>query len=199
MKKYFAIALASLLVSMVARAQQIQVTVKYVTSDPMVTKSIIYYDKATPLTWPDFKGKPDESSVAAAITNAGLGFKMMFHSRENMATLQIAVNCNFSRMDSWVKDGRRTPYILNHEQHHFDIAYLHTRWFIQHLRETKYTMKDYAAVIKKIYYQAQTDLLKMQNQYDGETKNSQLADQQELWNKKINQLLSALPADPNSN
>ena len=199
MKKYFTCAFVCILVSITTRAQQIQVSVNYITSDATVTKSVIYYDKATPLTWPDFKGKPEINSEAAAITNAGLGFKMMYHSRDNIATLEISVNCNFSPLDSWVKNGRRTPYILNHEQHHFDIAYLHTWWFIQHLRTTKYTMKDYASVIKKLYYQAQTDLLKMQNDYDSETKNSQLPDQQERWNKKIDKMLAELPTDLNLN
>ncbi len=177
-----------------AAAQKLNVAVKYIASDAGSTtgKPLIFYSPERKLTWNDFKGKPDAGSNAAAITNAGIGFQMMFRSENNVATLNIAVNCNFSIKDSWVKDGRRTPYILNHEQHHFDIAYIYAMLFIQQLKTAKYTMKDYAKVIEKIYTQTQADLLAMQNKYDGETKNSILTEQQEVWNKKIDAQVATL-------
>lgn len=191
MKKYFAFLSITLYFSLPATAQKLQVEVDYVTADASVTKPMIYYTPGTKLTWNDFKGKPLSGSAAAAITNAGIGFKMMFHSKDNIATLNIAVDCNFSIGDSWVKNGRKTPYILNHEQHHFDIAYLYAMQFVQNLKAAKYTMKDYSKVIERIYNQCQQDLTTMQTDYDTETKNSQLADEQELWNKKIDAKMDA--------
>lgn len=191
MKKYFAFLSITLYFSLTAIAQKLQVEVNYVTADASVTKPMIYYMPGTKLTWNDFKGKPVSGSEAAAITNAGIGFKMMFHSKDNAATLSIAVDCNFSIGDSWVKNGRKTPYILNHEQHHFDIAYLYAMQFVQNLKAAKYTMKDYSKVIERIYNQCQQDLTTMQTDYDTETKNSQLANEQELWNKKIDAKMDA--------
>ena len=53
-------------------------------------------------------------------------------------------------------------------------------------------MNDYSKVIEKIYYQTHLELLTMQNAYDSETKNSQVASEQELWNKKIDGQLEGL-------
>lgn len=185
MKKYFAFLSITLFFSGTVVAQKLEVEVNYVTADASVTKPMIYYTPGTKLIWNDFKGKPVTGSEAAAITNAGIGFKMMFHSKDKVATLNISVDCNFSIADSWVKNSRKTPYILNHEQHHFDIAYLYAMQFVQNLKAAKYTMKDYSKVIERIYNQCQQDLITMQTDYDAETKNSKLAVEQELWNKKI--------------
>ena len=192
MKKSVAFLFITLISSPAAEAQKLNVEVNYILSDAATTKSLIFYNPAVKLTWNDFKGTPVAFSDAAAITNAGIGFKMVFQSEGNIATLKISVNCNFSIADSWVKDDRRTAYILNHEQHHFDIAYIHALQFIQNLKNASYTMKDYSKVIEKIYYQTHLELLTMQNAYDSETKNSQVASEQELWNKKIDGQLEAL-------
>ena len=192
MKKYFFFFLTSIFLSPVLSAQELQVKVSYVTEDATEKKPLIYYSPLVKLTWADFKGKPVLSSNAAAITNAGIGFKMTFHSLDNVTTLYITVNCNFYISASWVKDGKRTPYILNHEQHHFDIAYIHAMQLIQKLQTAKYTREDYSKVIEKIYYQAQADLQTMQNAYDTETKNSILTDKQEMWDKKIDAQLALL-------
>ena len=63
--------------------------------------------------------------------------------------------------------------------------------FVKNLKAAKYTLKDYNKVIEKIYIQCQQDLITMQTDYDTETKNSQLAEQQELWNKKIDVKMDA--------
>ena len=192
MKKSIAFLFITLISSLAAEAQKLNVEVNYISSDAATTKPLIFYNPTVKLTWNDFKGAPVAFSDAAAITNAGIGFKMVFQSEGNIATLKISVNCNFSIADSWVKDDRRTAYILNHEQHHFDIAYIHALQFIQNLKNASYTMKDYSKVIEKIYYQTHLELLTMQNAYDSETKNSQVASEQELWNKKIDGQLEAL-------
>ena len=191
MKKYFFLFI-TIFLSAALSAQKLQVKVTYVTEDATEKKPLIYYSPLVKLTWADFKGKPVLSSNAAAITNAGIGFKMTFHSQDNITTLYITVNCNFYISASWVKDGKRTAYILNHEQHHFDIAYIHAMQLIQKLQKAKYTREDYSKVIEKIYYETQANLQTMQNAYDTETKNSILIDKQEMWDKKIDAQLALL-------
>jgi hypothetical protein len=191
MKKYFVLPLVILFFSLAATAQKLQVDVQYVTTDASADKPVIFYTPNRKLSWDDFKGKPVAASEAAAITNAGFGFKMMFKSENNVATLHLTVDCTFAIADSWVKHNRKTPYILNHEQHHFDLAYLYAMQFVHNLRAAKYTMNDYTKVLDKIYNQCQADLTAAQNAYDAETKNSQLADQQELWDKKIDARMTA--------
>ena len=185
MKKFLSLFIIPLLCCFTTKAQNLEVEINYVITDPSIAKPVIFYTPNTKLTWDDFKGKPDKASDAAAITNAGIGFKMAFHSKDNLATLNITVDCNFSKNDSWVKKGMKTDYILTHEQHHFDIAYIFAMKFIHDLKVAKYTMSNYSKTIENIYYTNQTALLQMQNQYDSETKNSQIAAMQALWNKKI--------------
>lgn len=191
MKKYFSLLLVSLFFTFATHAQKLQVEVEYVTNDPSAGKQLIFYTPDRKLSWDDFKGKPVSASEAAAITNAGFGFKMMFKSENNVATLHLTVDCTFAVEDSWVKRNRKTPYILNHEQHHFDLAYLYAMQFVHDLRAAKYTMKDYSKVLEDIYTRSHTALLAAQTAYDTETKNSQLADQQAIWDKKIDARMTA--------
>ena len=185
MNKYFCLLFITILLSIGLVAQNLKVVVDYVTADPTVHKPLIYYSPAVKLNWNDFNAQPDLENDAAAITNAGIGFRMAFHSEGDIATLNVSVSCNFSKKDSWVKDDRKTAYILNHEQHHFDIAYIQAMIFIQKLKNAKYTSKNFNTIIKQLYIDAQQSLVAMQNAYDTETKHSQLSAIQELWNKKI--------------
>jgi hypothetical protein len=95
MKKYFFFLFINIFLSQALSAQKLQVEVNYVMADAAEKRSLIYYSPSEKLTWNDFKGKPVLSSSAAAITNAGIGFKMAFRSRDNITTLNITVNCNF--------------------------------------------------------------------------------------------------------
>ena len=129
-----------------------------------------------------------EGSEAAALTNAGFALKLAFHRTGNTSQLVIDVNCNFSKKDSWVKPGK-TAYILNHEQKHFDIAYLNTLLFIQKLRKAVLTNANYATVIQNIHNECAAAMEKMQNQYDMETRHSLLTEKQAEWDEKISKLL----------
>jgi len=193
MKRRILLASIILFCSLAINAQKITTVVNYVTGNGDADKNIIYYQPGQFLTWDDFKGNPAEGSDAAALTNAGFGLKLAFRKVDNVSQLVINVNCNFSKKDSWVKKGNNTPYILNHEQKHFDIAYFHTLLFIQKLQAATFTNNNYAAVIEKIYKEAATDMGVMQSQYDAETSHSRIAEKQQLWDEKISdQLVSAV-------
>jgi hypothetical protein len=190
MYKIFSLFAVSFIFLTVSDAQKLSVAVNYITSEGAVNNNNIYYQPGYLLTWSDFKGKPVEGSDVAALTNAGFGIKLSFHRIENTSQLVIAVNCNFSKKDSWVKKENKTTYILNHEQKHFDIAYIHTLSFMQNLKNAKLTNSNYAAIIEKIYNESVAAMSKMQNQYDIETSHSRLTEIQSAWDEKIsNQLL----------
>jgi hypothetical protein len=167
------------------------VKVDYVASASK-TGNIINYQPGLVLDWDDFKGKPIESSEAAAITSAGFGLKLAFKRMANSSELLISVNCSFSKKDSWVKPKYKTAYILNHEQRHFDIAFIHTLVFMERLKNATYTAANYASVIEKIYKETGKELEEMQNAYDGQTDHSRNADNQTAWNIKIAKLLESI-------
>ncbi|MDO9374607.1 MAG: hypothetical protein Q7T76_09320 [Ferruginibacter sp.] len=185
-------------------AQKLNVVVNYVEPQSNLDKQVIIYKPDQLLAWSDFQAKPNEASEAAAITNAGFGVKLAFKRIEQSAELLINVNCSFSRKDSWVKKNFKTAYILNHEQKHFDIAYIHTVVFINKLRKAQYTVSNYVSVIEKIYNETALEMSKMQNDYDIQTSHSRIPEKQSAWDLKIsNQLTaalkeqSALPLDVN--
>lgn len=151
----------------------------------MPASETIYYSGSRPLQWSDFKGQPDQSSIAAAITASGFGYKADFKSNGTKAQLNIGVYCYFNKSTSWVKQGKTTPYILNHEQQHFDISFITAGIFIQRLKTSNITKENYKAILPQIYNECVALMNKMQNEYDGQTKNGQLKDEQAKWDALI--------------
>jgi hypothetical protein len=182
----------SFLFSIALTGQKLSVQVNYATGNGNKNSNTIFYQEGQLLSWDDFKGKPVAASEAAALTNAGFSLELAFHQSGNNAQLVIDVTCNFSRKDSWVKQGYNTAYILNHEQKHFDIAYIHTLLFIQKLKDASLTNDNYAAVIQKIHHETAATMSKMQNEYDKETSHSRITAKQEEWNKNISKQLALL-------
>lgn len=84
----------------------------------------VYFTSSKGLNWNDFKGKPENNSPAVAMTASGFGYQADFKSTGNKAQLNIAIYCYFNKKNSWVRPGKTTEYILNHEQHHFDISFI---------------------------------------------------------------------------
>lgn len=152
----------------------------------------IYYDPSRKLTWNDFRGKPDKTSPAAAITESGFGYKMSMRSYKQRTTIIITVFCYFNKRSSWVKSYMDTDYALLHEQHHYDITYINANLFVQKLQNAKLTLKNYESVVNQLHDESFAALDKMQNEYDGETSNGRIPRIQYKWNKKIDQELEDL-------
>ena len=131
-----------------------------------------------------------EGSDAAALSSAGFGIKLAFRRVGNTSDLLISVTCSFSKKDTWVLPGNKTPYILNHEQKHFDIAYIHTLLFIEKLRKAPFTNTNYGSLIEKIYNESAIAMGKFQNQYDAETSHSRIPEKQLEWDQKISTQLT---------
>lgn len=183
-------AAVAFLSSLALNAQKLSVAVNYDSNDGTPGNNEICYKPGRLLVWDDFKGKPVEGSDAAALTNAGFGIKLAFRRDERGSQLLINVSCNFSKKDSWVKPGNKNAYILNHEQKHFDIAYIHSRLFMQKLQQANFTNANYTAVIEKIYNETAAAMSKMQNQYDAESSHSRVPEKQSDWDGKISNQLA---------
>lgn len=151
----------------------------------MPASETIYYTSSKRLDWSDFKGKPDNNSIAAAITASGFGYKADYKSVGSRSQLNIAVYCYFSKKNSWVKPGKTTEYILNHEQHHFDISFLAANFFMEKLKTASISKANYNTALPKLYNECVALMNKMQNDYDGQTKNGQLKDVQAQWNEYV--------------
>jgi hypothetical protein len=181
-----------ILLSAVSVKAQVIVNVQWQSNKPNLNGDTIYYDSNRKLTWPDFKGRPDANSFAAAITESGFGYQLAMSSLNNRTTINIIVYCYFNKNKSWVKKGSNNDYALLHEQHHFDITYINTCLFIKKLSEAKFTKSNCGSLSSKIHDECFTALDKMQNDYDGETSNGRKKDVQAVWNKKIDEKLATL-------
>lgn len=185
----------TLIASVFVNAQKLTVTVNYIANDGASGNNNINYQPNTILSWNDFKGMPVAGSDAAALTNAGFGVKLAFRRVENTSQLVIDVSCNFSTKDSWVKPANKTAYILNHEQKHFDIAYIHTLQFIRNLRKASFTNNNYTAVIEKVYNESAAAMTKAQYEYDAETSHSRIDAKQAAWDTLISEQLATVGKD----
>lgn len=148
---------------------------------------VIYYSNARPLAWPDFKGVPDESSRAAAITASGFGYKADMTNSGGSGQVNIGVYCYFTKRNSWVKPGKSLDHILIHEQNHFNISFIAANIFMDKLKELKLTPANINSLLPKVYKECCDMMNKMQDDYDGQTRNGQLSEIQDRWNKFISQ------------
>lgn len=152
----------------------------------------IFYDPSNKLEWDDFRGRPVRTSIAAAITESGFGYKLAMKTSGRKTNIIITIVCFFNRTGSWVKPKMASDYALVHEQHHFDLTYIAARLFYEKLKAARFTADNCAALVEKINDDCYKELDRMQNEYDGQTQNGRLRNVQADWNKKIDLQLESL-------
>jgi len=87
------------------------------------------------------------------------------------------------------------PYVLKHEQLHFDITELYARKLRQMMHETDFKkVKNISAEISKMYNRVMADENKEQNKYDKDTEHGLNAAKQQVWSDDIAARLGAAEA-----
>jgi hypothetical protein len=180
-----------LLLSFAADAQ-VTTNISWTEKTEMPASQVIYYHPDKKLQWPDFKGEPLTTGPVAAITMSGFGYTASMKRNGNKGEINIGIYCYFSKEKSWVKPNKTTVYILNHEQHHFDVSYIAASLFMSRLKNIEITTGNINSVLPKIYKECCDIMNKMQDDYDGQTKNGQLKDIQEKWNTQLNDKLAEI-------
>jgi len=171
---------------------QLSINVYWTEQTNMTASDIIYFSTKKPLAWNDFKGKPVESSRAAAITASGFGYKADIKNTGSIGQLNIGVYCYFNKNNSWVKSGKNTGYILTHEQNHFNISFIAASIFMEKLKSASITNSNYNVLLPRFYKESCDVMNKMQDEYDGQTNNGQLKDMQIKWDQYILKRVSAI-------
>jgi Bacterial protein of unknown function (DUF922) len=135
------------------------------------------------LTWDDFLCAPQHNSDAVASTSTALG--IAYQIKGGKLTYQIT--CRFSKHKSWglVK----TPYILAHEQGHFDITEIFARKLYQTLLNYHLNRATFPNDINTIYDTIVQAKEAFQAAYDGQTDHSRNKRKQDEWLERINNLL----------
>ena len=172
---------------------QLTTRVEWTQLTSMPASEVIYYTPENKLVWDDFNGKvPANSGRTAAVTMSGFGYTASLTSSGGKGELNIKVYCFFNKNRSWVKPGKTTAYILNHEQHHFDISFIAACIFVDKIQSTIITKKDYNNLLPRIYDECIDAMNKMQDDYDGQTRNGQETTFQEKWNKFIDNKMAII-------
>lgn len=140
-----------------------------------------------PLTWDDFKGRPQSSSPNKAMTDSGMS--IAFSCKDNVA--DITLNCYFAPSRSWTKI-KDSDHLLAHEQLHFDITELFTRKLRKKLSEMDADCEKMHRAIEKVYDSNYQNLMRYQHQYDRETQHSIKEEEQLRWEQKVREELKEL-------
>jgi hypothetical protein len=149
-------------------------------------EQMIAWKESRPLTWDDYKGRPDTNSDAAASTSTFL--KVEFHVSQG--EFSYSIQCAFSPAQSWGRS--KTPGILKHEQGHFDITEVFARKLHQQLVAYRFNPSSYKTDLSQIYNTITREKEKFQDQYDRETDHSRKPEEQEKWSRKIAGMLKEL-------
>ena len=146
----------------------------------------IYWVKNAKLNWTDFKGKVDRMDHSDALTSSSISFKYQYNKEEYI----IEIYASFIPNDSYVRKGKETKYLLNHEQKHFDI----TEVFARKLRKEVKKYEGRGDLLDRRYNEIYDDIFKglseMQHKYDEETSHSMEKDKQQIWDRKVDKLLN---------
>jgi hypothetical protein len=141
------------------------------------------------LTWEDFRGKPIRSASFVASTNTGISFQYSYSNKNGEINLDYTVECFFSPENSWYLPEKVNPYILKHEQAHFDISELHARMLRKNLAAKKFS-KNIKSEIESIYKQIEQKRRAMQTKFDAESDHSRNEAKEAFWQKYIPQQLA---------
>lgn len=157
----------------------------------MPGKDVVYYSKDNNLRWYDFQGRvPESTGSVAAVTMSGFGYHASSTYSGARGEVLVGVYCYFDKTKSWVKEGRTTEYILQHEQLHFDISYLAASTFMQELRASKVSSSNMNEVIADLYKKYTKEMDTMQDEYDRQTMNGQNTSRQLQWNERVKEQLN---------
>ena len=135
------------------------------------------------LRWDDFRCEPKRNTDAVASTSTALGIAYQIKGGK----LYYQVTCKFSKNKSWglVK----TPYILAHEQGHFDITEIFARKLHQALQGYSLNNSSFQQDINTIYETVVRAKESLQAAYDADTDHSRNKRKQEEWLERIDLLL----------
>ena len=136
------------------------------------------------LTWKDFRGMVLANQDYAASSSTGISFSYTVKGNDDDFDLDYLVTCHFYPEDSWYNRSLASPYILQHEQTHFDISELHARILRKLISEASFS-KRIKIEIKAIYKEVERQRVSMQERFDLETEHSIKREDEYLWENFI--------------
>ena len=141
------------------------------------------------LTWADFKGIAPETHHADALTYSANESMFNAFSLGSRFNVESRITCYFIKANSWVKNGKGSEFLLNHEQRHFDLSEVSAREFRMKLKKANFTSENFNEEINKITRYINERYDKLQKLYDSESDHSRNEGKQKEWDSRIDNML----------
>lgn len=144
-------------------------------------------NKNRPLTWNDFKGRPDNGSAYDANTfwNITYNINGISFKGDTAKISRFSVILQLDEKLSWSKPEKQTAVLLKHEQGHFDIGLICQQEIIGLLNNTVFLKTDFKEKIPAIFSSTLEKYRLLQEKYDAETDHSKNQPAQDSWNNFI--------------
>jgi hypothetical protein len=137
------------------------------------------------LVWTDFKAAPNQNSGAVALTASGITFGYSLKtSGDRIVDFSSSVEAHFYPHKSWYLKEKGNPYILGHEQLHFDITELYARMFRQQLTQLVVN-QNIKEQMRRLHTAINEALDETQKRYDRQSDHSMNLEAQKHWEVKI--------------
>jgi hypothetical protein len=160
---------------------------------------LIEYSGITQFNWNLFQGKINKEHLATMGQNTGA----VTVSSISYATQQISPNearvvitARFHTQDSWTKYPHlpNADEALNHEKRHMEITEIYARRLRQLVTKTRFSEKHFIKELDRLFTEQAGKHREEQNRYDRETGHSTIGDQQQNWDKRIDEWMKELEA-----
>ncbi len=150
------------------------------------------------LTVNDFKGTPRANGDnAVAYTNCSIDFKYHVHSENNVYQLTFDVRLNLEREKSWIDKKRifgpqMLTRILNHEQGHYNIAYMEQQEILRIASRTRFDA-NYQAQASALFNRIHAKYEQLNINYDADTQHMLDNVQQHSWDVYFQKRIDYMP------
>ncbi len=141
-------------------------------------------NKNTLLTWDDFTGRPDRSSSHDANTYWNLNYtiKDISFKGDTAKIKGFSFKLELNDKLSWIKQGKQTNSLLNHEQGHFDIGLICQLDLIKQFNSTVFLKADFQNKLQTLFAAVLDKYRLLGIKYDEETDHSKNQQSQDRWN-----------------
>ncbi len=154
-----------------------------------VEDDTVFYTPHRPLRWEDFKARPQPGGHFVASVFPSFAWEGRSEVVNGEILLHLKTKVYMLKSSSWVREGAKNAYGLNHEQRHFDIVKLIIERFKVKLQSMELTPEDYEGVLGYQYLEVYRDMNRLQEEYDSETRHGINKAIQEKWNQRIDEEL----------
>lgn len=128
-----------------------------------------------------------------AVTSSRPGVEVSVRQQDLQSILDIKMSNRFNYNKSWISaDAVNDTALLQHEQGHFDLNEIYTRKTFEQLRKFHFTT-NFKNEIAQIMGAMNSELTKVQQNYERETVHGLMAQNQQSWNNRIRTTLQSLP------